>query len=148
MTIGLIQLIYTSIAVRDMQAADIESILQTSLERNARMDITGLLAYFRETRDFIQLLEGSEESVLELYHDFIRRDPRHEQVRIYFVERAVQRLCPDWQMSFRLNDDGALRDRLPVSDFVDGGPLDGDNRKLSRAVMVGFRDDILREQAQ
>ncbi|AXS41721.1 BLUF domain-containing protein [Breoghania sp. L-A4] len=147
MSIGLIHLIYTSTAVRDMQVDDIESIMRASLERNARLDITGLLVYFGGTREFIQLLEGEEAAVLGLYHDFIRRDERHSQVRIYFVERAAQRLCPDWRMSFRLAGDGALRDRLPVSDFVDGGPLDGDHRALSRAVMIGFRDEIIREQA-
>lgn len=139
---GLTQLIYTSLAVRDMNVDDIDSIMSTSLKRNAVLEITGLLVYFSESREFIQLLEGGEQEVLGLYHKRIKLDPRHRNVGIFFIEYGEERLCPDWSMSFRLEDDGPLRDRMDVSDFIDGGPLGGDARAMSRQLMIAYRDKI------
>lgn len=138
------QLIYTSVATRTMDLADIEAIMQRSLDWNGRFGITGLLVYFSQSREFIQLLEGSQEAVLDLYENSIKNDPRHRNVRTFFIDTGNARICPDWSMSFRLENDCALRDRLTVSDFVDGGPLRGDEKAMSHRLMIAYRDEVER----
>ena len=138
------QLIYTSVAIRDMELADIEAIMTRSLAWNTRMEITGLLVYFRQSAEFIQLLEGGREAVLDLYENSIKKDPRHRNVRTFYTGTSELRICPDWSMSFRLENDCALRDRLNVSDFVDGGPLGGDEKAISRRLMIAYRDEVER----
>lgn len=144
---ALTQLIYTSVAVRDMSKADLEDILSAALKRNAELDVTGLLAYFRETREFIQLLEGEEAAVLDLYHNAIARDARHRSVEIFFIEQEPKRIFPDWRMSFRLEPGGTLQERMGYSDFVDGGALEGGEKTLSRRLMLAYRDEIERSEA-
>lgn len=143
----LVQLIYTSVAMRPMQPADLEAILSTSLEFNSRHGITGLLVYFSTAGEFIQLLEGAREAVLSLYNDRIKQDPRHRNVQTFYLDRAESRICPDWSMSFRVEEDGALRKRLPVSDFVDGGALTGEETAMAHRLMIAYRDQMVRELA-
>lgn len=138
------QLIYTSVATRVMELPDIEAIMARSLDWNASVGITGLLVYFRESTEFIQLLEGPRDAVSDLYENGIRGDLRHRNVTKFYSGEADERLCPDWSMSFRLDNDCLLRDRLSVSNFIDGGPLGGDEKAISRRLMIAYRDEVIR----
>jgi Sensors of blue-light using FAD len=137
---GVTQLIYTSTAVRDMSTADLEALMTTAIARNAELGITGILVYFSQTLQFIQLLEGARSSVLELYHDHIVKDGRHRDCDVYYEDCAEDRLCPDWSMSYQIEKEGAAEDRLKVSDFIDGGSLGNDEMAMPLLVMTGYRD--------
>lgn len=141
---GLTQLIYTSTAVCDMKLADLEAIMTVAQERNAEFDITGLLVYFNRTREFIQLLEGEEKSILELYNRCIRNDIRHRDVETYYVEYADERVCRDWSMSFRIDENSSLQDRLQVSEFVNGASPGTGKMEMPLLVMAGYRDMMVR----
>jgi hypothetical protein len=57
---------------------------------------TGLLCYCDGY--FVQLLEGPETAVLELYA-LIQCDPRHEQVETLHDEAGPTRWFADWRMA-------------------------------------------------
>lgn len=137
---GVTQLIYTSTAVQDMSAADLEALMTTAKAKNAELDITGMLVYFSQTREFIQLLEGTRSSVLDLYRNVIAKDGKHRNCDVYYEDYAEERLCPDWGMSFKIENEGSVQDRLKVSNFIDGGSLGSDEMAMPLLVMVGYRD--------
>src|SRR5690606_8394580 len=70
-------LIYVSQAARSLAESGLVEILRTSLEHNVSKNITGMLLYLNDK--FIQVLEGEEDVVKELF-DQISTDPRHNRV--------------------------------------------------------------------
>ena len=94
----MIQIIYLSSATRTMSQADLEDILRTARENNARLGITGMLLYGNKT--FIQILEGEEGVVHELVKT-IKRDPRHTNFQIVKQKPIEQHEYADWSMGFK-----------------------------------------------
>src|SRR5210317_1400800 len=94
----MIQIIYLSSATRTMSQADLEDILRTARENNARLGITGMLLYGNKT--FIQILEGEEGVVHELVKT-IKRDPRHTNFQIVKEKPIEQHEYADWSMGFK-----------------------------------------------
>ena len=92
-------LVYTSIASLDLAEDSLESMLATAREHNASADITGLLLFRSGT--FVQFLEGSAEEI-ELLMSRIRRDDRHQDVRVIIEEPVEHRRFPDWRMGYRV----------------------------------------------
>lgn len=91
-------LVYVSSAVRPFSRSELEDLLATSRDNNARAGITGMLLY--KDGNFMQVLEGEEGAVRALY-DKIGDDPRHRgeiTLREGFTE---ERQFPDWSMGFR-----------------------------------------------
>ena len=65
--------------------------------------ITGLLVYAQ--RRFLQILEGDQQQVLELY-DSIKHNPGHKNAMVLLDDEVDERMFPDWSMGFeRLNED-------------------------------------------
>jgi hypothetical protein len=93
----LIHLIYASSAVRLMDNQDLVAILEKSYKNNARLDITGMLLY--RGGNFLQVLEGPEESVDALFK-VIMQDPRHHQVTRLLKRPVPDRQFENWQMGF------------------------------------------------
>ena len=94
----MIQITYLSSATRAMSQADLEDILRTARENNARLGITGMLLYGNKT--FIQILEGEEGVVHELVKT-IKRDPRHTNFQIVKEKPIEQHEYADWSMGFK-----------------------------------------------
>ena len=94
----MIQITYLSSATRAMSQADLEDILRTARENNARLGITGMLLYDNKT--FIQILEGEEGVVHELVKT-IKRDPRHTNFQIVKKKPIEQHEYADWSMGFK-----------------------------------------------
>lgn len=97
----LFELIYTSVAVGD---TDTDAILATCNQRNPEHGISGCLVYDPIRLTFIQLFEGPEAAVDQLYRN-IKADPRHSNV--YLLHRGVigTRSFPDWHMRFVIKKD-------------------------------------------
>lgn len=91
-------LIYVSQAARPLAESELIEILRTSRENNASKNITGMLLYLNDK--FIQVLEGEEEVIKELY-DQISTDPRHNRVIRVLEGNAEQRTFKDWSMGFK-----------------------------------------------
>lgn len=90
-------LIYISSAATAMDESQLRELLDSSREKNERMGITGLMLY--KSGSIMQLLEGDESRVTELYEN-IRRDSRHRDVYRVQVGTTQNRMFDDWSMGF------------------------------------------------
>lgn len=104
------QYVYISTA-EALSPEDIAAILAACQRNNALRDVTGLLFY--NGRNFLQLLEGEEDSLAWVMHR-IEKDPRHHGISRLYDEPASARACPDWLMKrIALGEAGeARRERL------------------------------------
>ena len=83
----LFHLIYVSTAVVPMTEGDLVKLLKQSRSRNEQNRITGMLLY--KNGHFMQVLEGEEASVMEIFHN-IEKDPRHKSVDVCYWLRTHQ----------------------------------------------------------
>lgn len=80
-------LLYRSRARPGLLASGLNDIIDTARTRNRQLDITGLLLHGRMDAlpsvpgEFVQWIEGPEESVVTLF-DAIERDPRHTDIEV------------------------------------------------------------------
>ena len=93
----MISLIYVSSAARLYTEEELLEILEVSHKNNAKKQVTGLLAYL--DGNIMQVLEGPEESVMEIYGK-IEMDPRHHNLMVLLKEQITERQFPDWKMAF------------------------------------------------
>lgn len=96
--VALFFLVYVSSATRPFSRSDLEELLATSRDNNARAGITGMLLY--KEGNFMQVLEGEEEAVRAVY-DKIGEDPRHRGEITLQEGFTEERQFPDWSMGFR-----------------------------------------------
>jgi hypothetical protein len=90
-------LIYTSYALSSGER-ELKTLLQQARERNKNCAITGMLIY--SSGIYIQLLEGAQEGVEQLYQA-IKRDTRHKSVALLKQGTIESRYFNDWSMSFK-----------------------------------------------
>lgn len=97
---ALYQLLYQSEALMAFDTPELLTLLHQCRTRNVAHNITGLLLYAADGR-FLQLLEGEQAAVLDLYHQRIARDPRHFNCRVLREGPCEVRTFGAWAMSFR-----------------------------------------------
>ncbi len=100
------QLVYVSAASWAMSNADLNGILDVSRRNNRRDGVTGMLLYI--DRGFLQVLEGPRPAAQETFAH-IRRDPRHNAVRVLVEQEIRERLFAGWSMGFDRLDPGQPR---------------------------------------
>jgi len=99
-------LVYVSSAIRPLPQSELVAILAKSHENNTALGVTGILLY--KDGNFMQVLEGEEETVRALYAK-IDCDPRHRGLLTILQGPLAERQFPDWSMGFRdLNAADAL----------------------------------------
>jgi hypothetical protein len=91
-------LVYVSQTSHVLHEIDLLTILSESRANNKKKEITGMLLYLQER--FIQVLEGDETVVNELYEE-IRKDPRHKKVTHILEGNSAHRLFKGWSMGFK-----------------------------------------------
>ena len=91
------RLIYSSAATEEMARGDLEQMLEESRLRNARRGITGVLVFAEGV--FLQVLEGEQDDVEDLMES-IRRDPRHQEIKVFHEEETDRRAFPTWRMAY------------------------------------------------
>lgn len=94
----LIELIYTSAAVRDYSDEELADILKKSVQNNQRHDITGLLLYSKAT--FMQAIEGETDKIDALF-EIIKSDPRHRDIEEHLRTQIRERAFSKWHMGYR-----------------------------------------------
>jgi hypothetical protein len=114
-------LVYVSSAVRPFSRVDLEDLLATSRDNNARAGITGMLLY--KDGNFMQVLEGEEGPVRALY-DKIGDDPRHRGKIVLRQGFTEERQFPGWSMGFRDLESPEARAIPGYSEFMNT-PLTG-----------------------
>jgi len=102
---------YISTARNDTIETDIIDIVETAQEMNPKFNITGVLFYNQGL--FMQVIEG-EKAHLDQLMGNIKKDHRHEDVRILLDEATAARGFPAWNMDcFNLSSDEHLdQDKL------------------------------------
>jgi len=94
----IFRLTYLSCAVELLTEADLDDIESKSLVANDARDVTGLLIV--NGRRIMQILEGRESAVLELYEK-IRKDPRHVIAKLVSTVEDEGRMLLTWNMVVR-----------------------------------------------
>ena len=93
---SLHQLVYLSQSSHKMSKEDLLAIWKQAKANNATIDVTGSLFY--NGGWFMQVLEGSASTLAVLY-DKIRKDPRHQDIRLMYKEPASYRTFVRWSMN-------------------------------------------------
>ncbi|HEA20824.1 hypothetical protein LCGC14_1173420 [marine sediment metagenome] len=90
-------LAYESIADNNLNVGAMEALLKKARSNNALKGITGCLIYYDGS--FVQLLEGEEQNVLELYGK-IKLDGRHSDVHMFSEDDIRAGTFPDREMAY------------------------------------------------
>lgn len=137
--VALSHIIYASTASQDLDESDLAHLLLRARQTNAALGVTGMLLY--ADGSFLQVLEGAERSIKELYAH-IKTDPRHRGVTCIIEEPIARRAFADWSMGYcetsaselnRLQNLGGLP--YTSSSFLDLPP--GRARRLLSAFAEG-----------
>lgn len=138
----MINLVYLSSSTRLMQTDELADLLSQSRENNARLDITGMLAY--KEGNFIQALEGPEAAVTSLFTK-IEQDPRHTGVLRLIKDRIEARQFASWSMAFENVDLLTEAEREAISPFV-REPFSenyfGPNSDKAQKLLLSFRKGL------
>ncbi len=92
------RIIYLSSADNSVDESELESLLNKSRINNESKDITGILLHI--DGDFIQVLEGEEKLVIELYNK-ISKDKRHRGIIMVSKGEVEKRQFADWSMGYK-----------------------------------------------
>ena len=76
--------------------SDVE-IVETSLMRNAQLDLTGCL--IRGTDWFAHSLEGPHDALQSVFES-IQSDPRHDKINAWRSDTLAHRRFPEWRILF------------------------------------------------
>jgi acylphosphatase len=94
----MLAIVYISSAVVLFSDADLTALLEQSRQKNAGLEITGILLY--KDGDVMQLLEGPDEAVSQLAKT-IYADRRHSGIIQLIEQKISRREFPDWSMEFQ-----------------------------------------------
>jgi len=92
------QLAYQSICSPHIESTDLRDVLLKALRYNEQNEITGCLVKFRS--EFLQVLEGENEEVINELFDKIVKDPRHNSVQLLYRGYKDSRDYAYWFMGF------------------------------------------------
>ena len=121
-------LFYCSVATREMRDSDILDILKVSKEKKDQHQITGILAYKKQSHEFFQILEGRKKDIFQLLEN-IRDDDRNTSLDLVYDIEIEDRNFKDWSMGFA------------DLDSVDNKKLDGFSEYLNK----GFTSELTQE---
>ena len=95
----LVELLYCSVSLAPkLTDEDLNHILASARRRNLAEDITGMLIYHRG--EFVQILEGENKSVANVYEKFIGSDLRHAAINKVQENTISHRSFHEWSMGF------------------------------------------------
>jgi hypothetical protein len=98
----MLSLTYLSSATEPFTREQLEELLAQARPKNERLGVTGMMLY--AGGNFIQTLEGEEDSVTDLYST-IEKDQRHREIMVMLREKVKERSFPDWSMGFEMVSD-------------------------------------------
>lgn len=120
----IFHLVYRSYAREDLDHYSIVELINKAQTMNTKLGLTGLLMYRQNT--FIQLLEGEEQVVRELYEK-ISKDRRHTDVKILIESKSSMRIVPQWSMNYveSVSEDVSVKSLFEVFEkMVNESPKD------------------------
>jgi hypothetical protein len=112
----LVRIAYVSAETEPFTHEAICKLLLKARQNNAEKGITGMLLYHQGS--FLQLLEGEQSAVDELY-DRISKDPRHFHVVKLLKEHIDERSFADWSMGYADSTDPFFNSVEGLNDFFE-----------------------------
>lgn len=112
----MLSFIYISASKGLLSEEELLKILKVSRGNNASKQITGMLLY--KGGNFMQVLEGPDDAVNELYEK-IKKDSRHHGVSVISKEQIQTRQFPNWEMAFVNLDNPDIKNEPNYSQFLD-----------------------------
>lgn len=109
-------ILYTSKAEKPFDEFMMSDLLNVSRKNNSENEVSGMLLY-REGI-FLQLLEGEEQHVKELYKK-IEADSRHKDTLLLAELQSEERVFGDWTMAYRDLDEFHPDKRSELVDKMD-----------------------------
>ncbi|MGR9086866.1 MAG: phosphate-starvation-inducible PsiE family protein [Gammaproteobacteria bacterium] len=137
----MIQLTYISTPARPITTEDLMEILNTSRLNNVCIGVSGMLLFTGDA--FIQILEGEEKTVEELF-GMIKKDPRHKNVRILEKKKIGTRDYADWTMGFKRVGKDDVRGVPGLNTFFEtdiSGEIGSDKLKLINSLLNHFHNE-------
>lgn len=137
---SLYSIIYLSAAEHTVTDDDLIDILQVARENNKQLDVTGMLLY--RNGYFIQVLEGEEQHVKELYAA-IAQDERHHHVMTLHEGPLAAREFQNWEMGFNNLDTADPAALEGYTDFLDDPYKEGflNNPLHAHKLLLNFRNN-------
>lgn len=120
----IFHLVYRSSAREDLDRYSILNIINKAQMMNDKAGLTGLLIYRQNT--FIQLLEGDEKTVKEVYAKIVK-DRRHSDVKVLIESKSSMRIVPQFSMNYveSLSEDASIHSLFEVFEqMVSESPKD------------------------
>ena len=112
----IFQLIYTCALASTVVCDDLETIAETSRERNMKRSITGILLC--KDGSVLQVLEGDKSAVMELYAK-ITSDTRVTKPLVLIQRMTSEREFPKWSMGYKNADETDAAFKLCSQSFPD-----------------------------
>ena len=135
-------IVYTSAASKLLSDQDLSEILNSCRINNQKLNVTGMLLYSEGV--FIQVLEGDEKTISELYQRIII-DPRHRSTLLLTRGIVDKRQFPDWRMGFRKLSRKQVAVRSGITDFL-SPDFDCrqflDNPSVPHKLLLSFRKNM------
>jgi hypothetical protein len=139
-TTALYHLIYRSSAVERLPQSEMIELLKISRRKNEARELTGMLLYRDGT--YLQFLEGKRRDIGELL-DRLRKDPRHNAIRIIREGTLPERLFPEWSMAFK-NLAGLRSSHVPgYSERLQGHYVNDGGRDPEQLLVEMFREVMI-----
>lgn len=113
MTRSLLRILYSSKTHDRLSQSDLTKLLLQSRENNQRIHVNGILCY--NHTDFIQVLEGPEIAVINLYQKILK-DERHHECKLLNICLNNKYIFKNWSMGYidiSHGDMRLLREELP-----------------------------------
>jgi hypothetical protein len=113
LTRSLLRILYSSKTHDRLSETDLTKLLLQSRENNLRVNVNGILCY--NHTDFIQVLEGPENTVINLYQKILN-DDRHHECKLINISLSNKYIFKNWSMGYidiSHGDMRLLREELP-----------------------------------
>lgn len=114
------------------------------MKKNSSLGVTGLLVFQKRTGEFLQILEGGKEVVLNLL-ETIKSDKRHKRLNLIHEKEVAERGFKDWNMAFA-NMESIDKSKMEgISDFLEKGythELATEEPSWAAQIMETFKDNL------
>ena len=117
------RIVYCSRASKLPNTFELQNLLSTSREFNAKHDISGILLY--KDGSYLQFIEGEVDVINSLY-ERIKNNPRHYKVKLLLEGESAVRAFPGWHMGYYQPGMKTIK----ISDIAESDPLSDFDRKV------------------